>query len=215
MLAKVEKPPSFDALQLMASSKNALYHIRNSPIHGRGLYASQDIPKDTWILQYLGEKIDKDESERRANALLEQSKHTGGARVYMFILDDKWDIDGDVEYNDARLMNHSCDPNVEAQIWKGKEIWFTALRDIKKGEELFFNYGFDLDSWEDHPCCCGSERCVGYIAAEEYWPALKRKISAKKAWEKRRAAAAKSGKNGKNASSALKNRKKSAKSQRE
>lgn len=165
---------------MAAKKKDALYTIRDSSIHGRGLYASRDIPKDTWILQYLGEHVDKEESDRRANALLAKAKKTGGAKVYIFILNDFLDIDGDVEYNDARLMNHSCTPNVEAQTWQEEEIWFVSLRDIKKGEELFFNYGFDLESWEDHPCLCGTERCVGYIAGEDYWPALKRKISAKK-----------------------------------
>ncbi|MFZ4763322.1 MAG: SET domain-containing protein [Roseimicrobium sp.] len=168
-----------------------LYEIRTSPIHGRGLYAQAFIEKDTWIVQYLGEHVDKEESDRRANVLLDAAKQTGGAKVYMFILNDQVDIDGDVEWNDARLMNHSCDPNVEAQTWQGKEIWFVALRDIAPGEELFFNYGFDLECWEDHPCCCGTERCVGYIAGEDYWPQLKRKVAAKKAWASRRKAPAK------------------------
>ena len=166
--------------------KEPLYEIRTSPIHGRGLYARNLIEKDTWVVQYVGEKIDKEESERRSNELLEKAKIDGSAKVYMFILNDKWDIDGNVEHNDARLVNHSCDPNVEAQIWQEKEIWFVAMRDIQPGEEFFFNYGFELDTWEDHPCCCGSPRCVGYIVDESYWPALKRKIAAKKSWETRR-----------------------------
>jgi hypothetical protein len=104
----------------------------------------------------------------------------------MFILNDEWDIDGNTESNEARLVNHSCDPNTEAQIWDDKEIWFVALRDIQPGEELFYNYGFEVDTWEEHPCRCGAERCVGYIVDEEYWPQLRRKIAAKKAWGTRR-----------------------------
>jgi SET domain-containing protein len=163
-----------------------LYEIRTSPIHGRGLYARDLIEKDTWIVQYVGEHIDKEESDRRSNALLEKAKLDGSARVYMFILNDTTDIDGHLEWNDARLVNHSCDPNVEAQIWEDKEIWFIALRDIQPGEELFYNYGFELDTWEEHPCQCGSKRCVGYIVEEELWPQLRRKIAGKKAWETRR-----------------------------
>jgi SET domain-containing protein len=163
-----------------------LYEIRTSPIHGRGLYARELIEKDTWIVKYLGEHIDKAESDRRSNALLEKAKQDGSARVYMFILNDTTDIDGNVEWNDARLVNHSCDPNVEAQIWEDKEIWFIALRDIQPGEELFYNYGFELETWEEHPCQCGSKRCVGYIVEEELWPQLRRKVAAKKAWETRR-----------------------------
>src|SRR5688572_28706338 len=108
-----------------------LHEIRTSPVHGRGLYATKFIEQDTWIVQYLGEKIDKAESDRRSNELLSQTKDNGGARVYTFILDDHWDIDGNNEDNDARLVNHSCDPNVEAQIWDEREIWFVALRDIQ------------------------------------------------------------------------------------
>ncbi len=163
------------------------YHeIRNSGIHGRGLFASKFIPKDTWIVEYLGEKVDKEESERRSDHLLERSKLNGGARVYTFILSDDLDIDGDFEYNDARLVNHSCDPNVEAQVWDEKEIWFIAMRDIQPGEELLYNYGFDLESWQEHPCGCGSIRCPGYIVDEDLWPKLRKKISAQKAWETRR-----------------------------
>lgn len=163
--------------------ENEWYLTRDSRIHGRGLYARKFIPKDTWIVEYVGEKVDKDESERRSNDLLDKAKVDGGARVYMFILNDEWDIDGNVEWNTARLMNHSCEPNVEAQTWDEKEIWFVALRDIEKGEELTFNYGFDLETWEDHPCLCGKPSCVGYIAADEYWPALRKKIANKKARE--------------------------------
>lgn len=165
------------------SQENEWYLIRNSRIHGRGLYARKFIPKDTWIVEYVGEKVDKDESERRSNDLLDKAKIDGGAKVYMFILNEEWDIDGNVEWNTARLMNHSCEPNVEAQTWDEKEIWFVALRDIEKGEELTFNYGFDLETWEDHPCMCGRPSCVGYIAADEYWPALRKKIAGKKTRE--------------------------------
>ncbi|WP_051945552.1 SET domain-containing protein-lysine N-methyltransferase [Verrucomicrobium sp. BvORR106] len=165
---------------------NEWYVVRNSQIHGRGLYARKDIPKDTWIVEYVGERVDKDESDRRANALLDSAKESGGARVYMFILNDEWDIDGNVSWNTARLMNHSCEPNVEAQTWDEQEIWFVALHDIKKGEELTFNYGFDLECWEDHPCLCGKASCVGYIAGDDYWPALKKKVAAKKAREEKK-----------------------------
>jgi len=159
------------------SGNGKLYEVRGSEIHGRGLYAAKDISKDTWIIQYIGEKISKKESDRRANELLARTASNGGARVYIFILNKRWDIDGDVPDNDARLMNHSCGPNVEAQIWDKKEIWFIALRDIKKGEELTFNYGFDLEHWQDHRCRCGSARCVGYIVDEDLWPELQRTIA--------------------------------------
>lgn len=167
-------------------AEEPLYEIRDSGIHGRGLFARKFIRRDDWIIEYRGEKIDKKESERRSELLLEKSRNDGSARVFTFVLSDEWDIDGGFEYNDARLVNHSCDPNVEAQVWDEKEIWFVALRDIHPGEELLYNYGFDLDSWQEHPCGCGSPRCPGYIVDEELWPKLRKKISAQKAWDTRR-----------------------------
>ena len=145
--------------------------IRRSPIHGRGLYATKDIPNEEYIIQYVGEKIDKDDSNTRGWDQVERAKKTGEAAVYIFTLDDDWDIDGSGPENAARLINHSCDPNCEAYIVENG-IWICSIRKIKKGEELFFNYGFDLESYEDHPCHCGAERCVGYIAGEDFWEEL-------------------------------------------
>ncbi len=153
--------------------------VRPSGLHGRGLFATRDIPEETEIFEYVGEYLDKEESNALGMRHLEEAKSTGGGAVYLFIVNDEWDIDGNFEYNTARLINHSCDPNCEAQIDDDERIWIVSLREIWKDEELTFNYGFDLDDYEEHPCRCGSPRCVGYIAAEEYWPKLKRKIAAK------------------------------------
>ncbi|MEZ5301749.1 MAG: SET domain-containing protein-lysine N-methyltransferase [Verrucomicrobiales bacterium] len=158
--------------------------VRSSGIHGSGVFAKRRIPEGEWIIQYVGEKVTKEESNRRGLEWEATAKKSGDGAVYLFILDDETDIDGNFPYNTARLINHSCDPNCEAQICEsedgGNEIWFVALRDIKKGEELVFNYGFDLESYEDHPCRCGAKRCVGFIAAEEYWKKIK-KLEKKKA----------------------------------
>lgn len=152
-----------------------LCEVLQSSIHNQGMFATQFIPRDSRIIEYVGEKISKDESDRRGWERFENAKKTGDASVYIFQLNDKWDIDGSMEENEARLINHSCDPNCEAYIEKNK-IWIWSIRDIEEGEEMLFNYGFDLENWEDHPCRCGSERCVGFIAAEEYWPELHRKV---------------------------------------
>jgi SET domain-containing protein len=129
-----------------------------SPIHGRGGFARNDIAKKTRILKYEGELIDKEESGRRC----EQNN------VYIFSLNDHHDIDGDVEWNPARFLNHSCSPNCEA-ILDEDGIWLVAGRDIRAGEELTFNYGFDLEDYRNYPCCCGSPNCVGFIVAEEFF----------------------------------------------
>lgn len=147
--------------------------VRRSAIHQRGIFARYDIPKGTPIIEYVGEKITKAESERRGNALAERASKTGGAAVYIFTLNKTHDLDGGKPNNTARLINHSCEPNCEAFISRGR-IWIYAKHDIPEGEELSFNYGFGLETWEDHPCRCGKPKCVGYIVDEQYWPKLRR-----------------------------------------
>ncbi|MFC5454100.1 SET domain-containing protein [Prosthecobacter fluviatilis] len=149
--------------------------VRSSSIHNRGIFARCDIPNDSPIIEYVGEKITKAESARRGEALVERSKKTGGAAVYVFTLNQKYDIDGAKGNNPARYINHSCDPNCEAFIIRGR-IWIYSLRDIKAGEELTYNYGFDVDTWDEHPCRCGTDRCVGFIVEEKQWPKLLRKL---------------------------------------
>ena len=151
--------------------------VRNSRIHGRGVFAKSDIPKGARIIEYVGEKITKAEAERRGDWRLKRYKNNPNmAAVYIFDLNKRYDIDGNVPYNKARYINHSCDPNCEVEIIRGK-IWIMATKDIKKGDELFYNYGYDLDSYEDHRCQCQTHRCVGFILAEEHWPHLKKKTS--------------------------------------
>ena len=152
------------------------YVVRRSSIHNRGIFAARDIPSGAHIIEYLGEKVTKAESNRRGNALFDEASKTGDAAVYLFILNKKHDLDGNFEWNTARLINHSCEPNCEAVVSRGR-IWIVALRFIPEGEELSFNYGFDLECWQDHPCRCGKPSCVGYIIAEEYWPKLRELIA--------------------------------------
>jgi uncharacterized protein len=147
---------------------------KKSSIHGYGIFAKIDIPQGARIIEYVGEIITKAEAERRGPLLVEYAKKRSEAgAVYIFELNKRYDIDGHVHYNTAKYINHSCDPNCETEIIRG-HIWITAKRDIKKGEELFYNYGYDLETFEDHPCRCGAKRCVGYIVDEDHWPALKK-----------------------------------------
>jgi SET domain-containing protein len=152
--------------------------VRGSTIHGRGVYATRFIPKGTNIIEYVGELIDKKESERRGNAQHAKSLKTGDAAVYIFILSKNYDIDGNVPWNTARLINHSCNPNCEAWII-GRKIFIHALRDIEEGQELTFDYGFDVDCYEDHPCLCGAGDCKGYIVSREQWAELDQRLKAK------------------------------------
>lgn len=151
------------------------WSIRSSSIHNRGVFAHRDIPLDTPVIEYTGEKITKAESKRRGEVLIDKAKKTGGAAVYVFTLNQKYDIDGAKGRNPARYINHSCDPNCEAFIIRGR-IWIYSLRVIKAGEELTYNYGFDVDTWDEHPCRCGSENCVGFIVEKKQWPKLLQKM---------------------------------------
>ena len=162
---------------------NAFCEVRQSAIHGRGVFASRQIRKGTRIIQYIGELIDKEESNRRGLELFEESQKTGGASVYIFDLNEEWDLDGNKEYNNARLINHSCEPNAE-MVNEDDELWLYALREIRKGEEITFDYGYDLEHFLDHPCRCGKPSCVGYIVARADWGKLRkllRKMEKKKA----------------------------------
>lgn len=143
-----------------------------SRIHGTGLFATRRIRKGTKIIEYLGERISKAESERRGLERMESASRTGGGSVYVFELDEETDLDGGFEWNMARLANHSCDPNCEALNYDGR-IWIVALRTIQEDEELTFDYGYDIRYHQDHPCTCGSPSCVGYIVRKDQRRRLK------------------------------------------
>lgn len=162
--------------QEQKSSSDPLFEVRDSGIHGSGVFALKSIPKGTRFLEYVGEKITKAESERRAWKQIERSKKSGEGAVYIFELNSRYDIDGNFPWNPARLINHSCTPNCESEIVRGK-IWIQAIRNIKKGEELLCDYGYDIEGFEDHPCLCGAANCVGYIVKQDQWDELKERLS--------------------------------------
>jgi SET domain-containing protein len=81
-----------------------------------------------------------------------------------------------VEWNPARLINHSCEPNCEALTDDDNRIWIVAKRDIAAGEELTFNYNYDLEDFKEHPCQCGAQNCVGFIVAEEFFAQVRQAI---------------------------------------
>lgn len=155
------------------------YTIKKSSIHGNGVFAARDIKEGERIVEYLGEKITKEESNRRGLEQEERAKQTGEGAVYIFELDEEYDIDGNFEYNDARFINHACETNCEAENIDG-HIWIVATRDIEKGEEILYNYGYALEHFFEHPCRCGKPNCVGYIVAVEDRLKLKKILARKK-----------------------------------
>lgn len=138
--------------------------FRPSLIHGMGGFARKTIRKGARVIEYVGEKIDKKESLKRC---------TDG-NVYVFEINDEWDIDGSVDWNPARWINQSCNANAETDVIKNR-VWILAKRTIRAGEEITYNYNFDLSEYEDYPCNCGAEQCLGYMVAEEHWDEVRRR----------------------------------------
>jgi len=151
-----------------------LYIIKRSKMHGKGLFAKCDIEEGTKVVQYRGKKITKSQSDKIAEKQINKaSKKISLGQVYIFTLNKKHDIDGNYSYNTARLINHSCYPNCETDIVKGK-IWIISTKKIKKGEEITYDYGFefDKDDYEEHICKCGLKNCIGYIVISSSWKKL-------------------------------------------
>jgi len=153
--------------------------VRRSKIHGTGIYAKKDISKGTNVIEYVGYLITKKEADDIADRELENhNKNSENGAVYIFDLNKKQDVNGNVSWNTAKWINHSCDPNCETE-GDDDSIWIQAIGDIKKGAELTYDYCYDLDSYESHLCKCGSKNCIGYIVGEKHRKKLQ-KILAKK-----------------------------------
>ena len=140
--------------------KKKLYKKKRSKINNLGLYALTNIKKNTRILQYKGKIITVRESETNP-------KFDNNKAIYLFNINKNYDLDGDFKFNVARLINHSCDPNCEVD-GTGYKLWIYSIKDIKKGEELTYDYGFSFDKdFKNYKCNCGSKNCCGYIVRSE------------------------------------------------
>ncbi|MGA9109924.1 MAG: SET domain-containing protein-lysine N-methyltransferase [Smithella sp.] len=139
--------------------------VRESGIHGKGIYAIRPIKAGDRVLEYKGKII----TWRRAQALHphdpSQPNHT-----FYFHLDDGHVIDAKQDGNTAKWINHSCEPNLEAEQ-DGMRVFLKALRDIKVGEELFYDYGLIIDGRitqklkKEHACLCNTPSCRGTMLA--------------------------------------------------
>ncbi len=144
---------------------NPYLEIRESAIQGKGAFATRNIRKGTRLIEYLGQRI----SWRTADKRYDDEK-MGRHHTFLFTVDDRICIDGAVNGNDARFLNHSCDGNCEA-ITDRKRIFIEARRNIRAGEELLYDYQYERT--EDHTeedekfyaCRCGSPNCRGTILA--------------------------------------------------
>jgi uncharacterized protein len=148
---------------------STLIEVRNSPVHGRGVFAVQPIKKGTRILEYLGDRVSHEAADKRYEDHDESDNHT-----FLFIVDKKTVIDAGVGGNDARFINHQCAGNCESII-ENRRVFIDAARDIEPGQEL--GYDYEIGREKDDPpnvdeiyaCRCGSPQCRGTML----WPAKK------------------------------------------
>jgi len=173
---------------------SAWIKVRNSKIHGKGVFAAKRIPKGTRVIEYLGDRITHAEADARYDDHDPNDNHT-----FLFIVDKKTVIDAGTNGNDARFINHSCDENVQSTVEKGR-VYLDAVKDIQQGEELGFDYQIGRDKNdppnvdEIYACRCGSPKCRGTMLWPAKRPAQKKKAKktkAKKTKAKKKVAAKK------------------------
>ncbi|BEP64388.1 hypothetical protein GmRootV213_49420 [Variovorax sp. V213] len=161
---------------------------RRSTVHGNGVFAVQDLAEGETLIEYKGEVINWKEALRRHPHDPAQPNHT-----FYFHIDDGRVIDGNVNGNAARWINHSCEPNCEADEVNGR-VYIKALRNIAAGEELNYDYGLIIDEpytpklLAEFPCWCGSENCRGtLLTPKDEDEEKKKKKKARKKAEKKKA----------------------------
>jgi SET domain-containing protein len=140
--------------------------VRRSRIQGRGVFATRDIAQGERIIEYLGSRMTHEEADRHCP----DDEATARHHTFLFAIDDRMCIDGSRDGNDARFINHSCDPNCDVVIAR-QRVFIRALHDIAAGEELSYDYWYMTDeayTMDDlrriYPCRCGADECRGTLA---------------------------------------------------
>jgi SET domain-containing protein len=139
--------------------------VRRSGVHGKGVFALTDIGRGETVIEYVGEIISWKEALRRHPRDPADPNHT-----FFFHIDERHVIDAGSGGNAARWINHSCDPNCEADERDGR-IFIKATRNIRAGQELSYDYGLVIDERytarlkAEYPCWCGTRKCRGTLLA--------------------------------------------------
>ncbi len=180
MLKNQASTPSTPAPATPATDSRRI-QTRRSGVHGKGVFALHDLAEGETLIEYIGEVITWKEALRRHPHDPKDPNHT-----FYFHMDEKHVIDAKHGGNSSRWINHSCKPNCEADETDGR-VFIKALRNIKAGEELFYDYGLIIDAkytpklLAEYPCWCGAKSCRGTLLA----PKDKKEKSDKKAAKKK------------------------------
>jgi SET domain-containing protein len=162
----------------MTARRLSAIEVRQSPLHGKGVFALRRIAKGARVIEYLGERVSHAEADRRYETKDATDNHT-----FLFIVDRRTVIDAGVDGNEARFVNHGCEPNCESVV-EDARVFIETVRPIEPGEELTYDYQIQRDA-DDPPnvdevfaCRCGAAKCRGSML----WPPRrKNRKKAKKA----------------------------------
>jgi uncharacterized protein len=151
----------------MKAGERPSIRVRRSRVHGMGVFTTRRIARGARVIEYLGERISHREANRRYARKRARDNHT-----FLFVVDRGVVIDAGVAGNEARFINHGCDPNCRSVI-RNRRVYIQAIRDIRAGEELKYDYAIARD--RDDPanvdviwaCHCGAAACRGTML----WPA--------------------------------------------
>jgi hypothetical protein len=182
-MAAKEVDRGVQALEQQGRSSGRRIQVRRSGVHGKGVFALKDIPAGDTIIEYVGEIISWKEADKRSSSDPDDPNHT----FFFSIKDGKKVIDAAVGGNAARWINHSCAPNCESDEDEDTHrVFIKALRDIKAGEELNYDYGLVLDEpytkklKAAYLCLCGAKKCRGTMLAPKDDEPKKKKKKKKK-----------------------------------
>ncbi len=163
--------------------RNPMIEVRHSPIHGFGVFALRKIRKGTTVIEYLGDRVSHEEADARY-----EDKDASDSHTFLFTVDSKTVIDAGVGGNEARFINHGCDPNCQSVNLK-RRVFIEAIRTIRPGDELAYDYRIQRDL-EDAPdvdvifaCRCGAPSCRGSMLEPRKKP---RKVRRRRAGKARR-----------------------------
>jgi hypothetical protein len=153
-------------MSLNGRAPQPLIEVRASPLHGLGVFALRRIPAGTRVIEYLGERISHQEADRRY-----EGRSAGDNHTFLFIADATTVIDAGVGGNEARFVNHACDPNCESVI-EESHVFIDSIRAIAAGEELTYDYQIQREAGDPpdidaiFACRCGKPGCRGTMM----WP---------------------------------------------